>query len=202
MQNYWLSAPYGRNWLYLWSSQHVPAWQIAILVAGFFIFVWAGLLWIFGILSKRHAWILPIFAIGLGAPRWCQMLWSTSNIGLYVPWAGGPIASAFAGRSLWLWLGVLDAFQGVGFGMILLNTLTRFHIAFTLLAAQVLGSVATILARATAPNAIGPGDVFPDFSAGVTEGLGRPWFWIGLACQLAINVMAFFFFRKEQLAKP
>ncbi|KAJ9654948.1 hypothetical protein H2201_008910, partial [Coniosporium apollinis] len=169
VQNYWLSAPYGRNWLYLWSSQHVPAWQMAILVAVFFLGVWAGFLYIFGVLSNRYSWILPIFAIGLGAPRWCQMLWSTSNIGLYVPWAGGHVASAFAGRALWLWLGVLDAIQGVGFGMILLSTLTRFHIAFTLIAGQVLGSIATILARAFAPNKIGPGDVFPDFSAGFSE---------------------------------
>lgn len=202
IQNYWLSAPYGRNWLYLWSSQHVPAWQMAIVVAVFFLGVWAAFLYLFSILSSRHSWILPIFAIGLGAPRWCQMLWSTSNIGQYVPWAGGHAASAFAGRTLWLWLGVLDALQGVGFGMILLNTLTRFHIAFTVIAAQVIGSVATILARATAPNKIGPGDVFPDFSAGFGDGLSNPWFWIALVFQLSINVMCFFFYRKEQLAKP
>ena len=52
--------------------------------------------------------------MGLGAPRWAQMLWGVSGIGLYVPWAGGPVASAIAGRGLWLWLGVLDAVQGVG----------------------------------------------------------------------------------------
>lgn len=42
------------------------------------------------------------------------MLWGTSNIGAYVPWAGGGAASALVGRGLWLWLGVLDAIQGVG----------------------------------------------------------------------------------------
>ena len=52
--------------------------------------------------------------MGLGAPRWVQILWSTSNMGHYLPWAAGPVASAIAGRSLWLWLGVLDAVQGVG----------------------------------------------------------------------------------------
>src|ERR1700712_5595004 len=77
-----------------------------------------------------------------------------SNIGLYIPWAGGPVASALLGRILWLWLGVLDAVQGVGFGMILLQTLTRLHFTFTLIAAQVVGSLATIAARATAPNRI------------------------------------------------
>ena len=52
--------------------------------------------------------------MGLGAPRWAQILWSTSNMGAYLPWAAGPIASGLAGRALWLWLGVLDAVQGVG----------------------------------------------------------------------------------------
>jgi alpha-1,3-glucan synthase len=86
--------------------------------------------------------------------------------------------------------------------MILLNTLTRFHIAFTLVAAQVLGSIATILARATAPNKIGPGDVFPDFSGELSEGLSKVWFWVALAFQLSINLTCFLFYRKEQLSKP
>ena len=202
IQNYFLSAPYGRNWEYLWNSQHTSAWQVFLLVLLFFVGVWAAWLWLFAVLSKGHSWILPIFAIGLGAPRWCQLLWGTSNIGLYVPWAGSPVASTLAGRSLWLWLGVLDSLQGVGFGMILLQTLTRIHISFTLIAAQVLGSIATILARASAPNNIGPGDVFPDFSAGFADGLSKPWFWVALAFQLLICVGFFMFFRKEQLSKP
>jgi alpha-1,3-glucan synthase len=202
VQNYWLSAPYGRNWLYLWSSQHVPAWAIGLMVILFFGVLWAVILFFLGKASERHSWLLPIFAIGLGAPRWCQMLWSTSNIGLYVPWAGGAAASAIAGRSLWLWLGLLDLVQGVGYGMILLTTLTRFHIAFTLIAAQVLGSIATILGRATAPDRIGPGDVFPDFSSNVLQGLSQHWFWICLLFQLSTNVLCLMFFRKEQLAKP
>lgn len=202
IQNYWLSAPYGRNWLYLWSSQHLPAWGVAILVLVFFVGVWAGLLYLFSRLSTHHSWALPVFAMGLGAPRWAQMLWGTSNIGTYVPWAGGAVASAIAGRGLWLWLGVLDAVQGVGFGMILLQTLTRFHVLFTLIAAQVLGSIATILARATAPDRVGPGDVFPDFSAGAMPGLGKAWFWVALLMNLAVPVGFFMFFRKEQLSKP
>ena len=202
IQNFWLSAPYGRNWGFLWSSNAAKPWQIILLCIFFFIIVWAIFLWIFGILSKDHSWILPVFAIGLGAPRWCQMLWGTSGIGQYVPWAGGPIASALVSRSLWLWLGVLDALQGVGFGMILLQTLTRIHIAFTLIAAQVLGSIATMLARAVAPNNIGPGDVFPDFSGGFSSGLSKAWFWVALGMQLIICVGFFTFFRKEQLSKP
>ena len=97
---------------------------------------------------------------------------------------------------------MLDAVQGVGFGMILLQTLTRFHVFFTLIAAQVLGSIATILARATAPDKIGPGTVFPDFSSGAMPGLGKAAFWLGLLMNLAVPVGFFMFFRKEQLSKP
>ena len=114
IQNYWLSTPYGRNWIYLWSNETVPAWQIVILVLVFFVGIWIGFLFIFSHLSKSHSWILPVFAMGLGAPRWAQILWSNSNMGQYLPWTAGPVASAIAGRSLWLWLGVLDAVQGVG----------------------------------------------------------------------------------------
>ena len=202
IQNYFLSAPYGRNWAYLWSSTACPPYVIVLLVILFFVILWAGVLWIFAALSKDHSWILPIFAIGLGAPRWCQMFWGTSSFGQYIPWIGGPVASAVAGRSVWLWLGLLDTIQGCGFGMILLQTLTRVHVAFTLVAAQVLGSIATILARATAPNKIGPGEVFPDFSMGVAEGLGKAWFWIPLIFQIVICIGFFMFFRKEQLSKP
>ena len=120
LQNYFLSTPYGRNWAYLWSSNHAPIWAIALLVLLFFIIIWILFLLIFGQLSKSHSWILPIFAIGLGAPRWAQMLWGTSSLGLWMPWfPGGPVGGALAGRELWLWLGLLDSLQGVGFEMML-----------------------------------------------------------------------------------
>ncbi|MCJ1461113.1 Cell wall alpha-1,3-glucan synthase ags1, partial [Mycoblastus sanguinarius] len=185
IQNFFLSAPYGRNWEFLWSSDHASSWMIALLVVLFFIGVWALFLWVFSILSKDHSWILPVFAIGLGAPRWAQIWWGTSNIGQYVPWAGGYTSGALVSRALWLWLGVLDAMQGVGFGMILLQTLTRVHIAFTLLTAQVLGSIATICARAFSPNKIGPGPIHPDISGGISP-LWTPWFFIALSFNLLI----------------
>jgi alpha-1,3-glucan synthase len=38
--------------------------------------------------SKTHSWLMPIFAVGLGCPRWCQMLWGVSGVALYIPWGG------------------------------------------------------------------------------------------------------------------
>jgi alpha-1,3-glucan synthase len=201
IQNYFMSAPYGRNWTYLWSSELVPAWSIGVLVVVFFGVVWIALFAIFQRLSIEHSWILPIFAIGLGAPRWAQMLWGVSGMGLYVPWAATPAIGALLGRALWLWLGVLDALQGVGFGMILLQTMTRFHVAFTLTVAQVVGSIATIVARATAPDRLGPGSVFPNLALS-TDGLGNGVFWVALLLQGVVCVGFFAFFRKEQLFKP
>ena len=201
IQNYFLSAPYNRNWRYLWSSQHASGWSIFLLLLVFFVGVWGLGLYLLAMLSKKHSWVIPIFAVGLGAPRWAQMLWGTSNLGFYVPW-GSLATGALLGRTLWLWLGVLDALQGVGFGMILLQTLTRFHIAFVLIAAQAVGSLTTILARATAPNRIGPGDVFPDFAIDYGAGLAKGWFWTALLLQIVICVGFLAFFRKEQLFKP
>lgn len=149
VQNIFLSAPYGRNWSYLWSSKHAPGWAIFLLVLLFFVVVWVVLLFLFGHLTTTHSWFIPIFAIGLGAPRWCQILWSNSDIGQYLPWAGGPIASALLGRSLWLWLGVLDSIQGIGFGMIILQTMVRFHCSFALMLGQIVGAIATIVSPNT-----------------------------------------------------
>jgi alpha-1,3-glucan synthase len=73
---------------------------------------------------------------------------------------------------------------------------------------QIIGSICVMVARATAPNRIGPESVFPD--AGTwdfqSSGLkGSPMasapFWVALACQLIIVVGYFWFYRKEQLGK-
>lgn len=88
-----------------------------------------------------------------------------------------------------------------GFGMILLQTLTRFHVLFVLIAAQVLGSAATMVARATAPDKVGPGSVFPNLCVNPREGLSQAWFWVALMFQLAVPVGFAVFFRKEQLSK-
>lgn len=124
LQGYWLSTNYGRNWTFLWSSRVAPVWALILLILFFFVVVWATSLFILGKLSKSHTWIIPIFAIALGAPAWCQMLWGISGIGNHIPWLG-PVAGALFSRGIWLWLGTLAALQNVGFGMILLMTLTR-----------------------------------------------------------------------------
>jgi alpha-1,3-glucan synthase len=202
LQNYFLSSPYGRNWFFLFSSQHVSTGAVLGLAFGFLIGGWGICLSWFAFISKRHPWWLPVFAIGLGAPRWAQMLWGTSSFGLFLPWAGSDVVSALVSRCLWLWLGLLDAIQNTGIGLILLLTLTRIHVSVTLMIAQSLGSIATMVARASAPNKLGPGDVFPDFSMGLGAGLAKPLFWVALLAQLAICIGFLKFFRKEQISKP
>lgn len=67
-----LFQPYGRNWSFLWNVP-IPKWQILILVITFFVGVWGAMLLILTHFSKTHTWLLPVFAVGLGAPRWCQV---------------------------------------------------------------------------------------------------------------------------------
>ncbi|OBZ75598.1 Cell wall alpha-1,3-glucan synthase mok13 [Grifola frondosa] len=130
----------------------------------------------------------------------------TSSLALYIPWAGH--AGPYLGICLWLWLGVLDAIQGVGLGMILLQTLSRLHVCATLAFAQIIGSICVMVARATAPNRIGPESVFPDAASwDFQDGLkGSPLasapFWVALICQIVIVIGYFWFYRKEQLARP
>ncbi|KAI8457791.1 hypothetical protein BY996DRAFT_4577963 [Phakopsora pachyrhizi] len=201
LRDYWLSGPYGRNWSFLWKGQSLPTWVTIMMVFFFFVIVWTAIMKILSDASRRHTWLLPIFAVGLGAPRWCQMLWGTSSVALYIPWAGR--AGPYIGTSVWLWLGVLDAVQGVGLGMILLQTLSRVHVAATLCLAQIIGATAVIAARATAPNRIGPGNVFPDLglwdpSGRLNESPVANWeFWVALACQLVIVAGYLVLFRRE-----
>jgi alpha-1,3-glucan synthase len=187
--------------MFLWSSQHVTYWQVALLVILFFVVVWIFVLWGLAAMSKSHSWLLPILAVGLGAPRWAQMWWGVSGMASWLPWTNGYVASALVSRSLWLWLGLLDTLQNIGIGMILLSTMTRIHVAFTLISAQAAGSVMTAIARACAPNNVGPGPIFPNALIGISA-IANGWFWIGLLLNLGICAGFFLFFRKEQLSKP
>ena len=201
IQNFFLSSQYGRSWMFLWSSQHLEYWHVVVLVAFFFIVVWIVLLSGFSYMSKSHSWLLPILAVGLGAPRWAQIWWGVSGMGAWLPWANGYVASALASRALWLWLGLLDTIQNIGIGMMLLSTMTRIHVAFTLISAQACGAIMTAIARACAPNNVGPGPVFPNALIGFSV-LANGWFWVGLILNCGICIGFFMFFRKEQLSKP
>ncbi|KAK4466054.1 family 5 putative glycoside hydrolase family 13/Glycosyltransferase [Cladorrhinum samala] len=201
IQNYWMSSNYGRSWRFLWTTAHAEPWQILLLIILFFGVIWIGLFAQLAYMSKEHSWIFPVLAIGLGAPRWAQIFWGVSGVGTSLPWTISPVGGALLSRALWLWLGVLDALQGTGVGMMLLQTTTRFHNNFALVAAQVLGSAATAIGRATAPNAVGPGPVFPNLALSLS-GLGNAWFWVCLIMQIGICVAFGTFFRKEQLSKP
>ncbi|KPI40742.1 Cell wall alpha-1,3-glucan synthase mok11 [Cyphellophora attinorum] len=200
LQCFWLSTNYTRNWMFLWSSNSAPKYAVALLVIIFFGFFWFGLMAALINLSKRHAWIVPIFAISLGAPRWCQMLWSLSGVGNNIPWAATPALGALLSRAIWLWLGVLDGIQGVGMGAMLLMSLTRVHTLFTLILAQMAGAAVTMLARAIAPHRTGPLPVFPNLAA--AELRMGVWFWVGLVCQLLVCVGFLKLYRKSQLQKP
>lgn len=62
-----------------------------------------------------------------------------------------------------------------------------------------------MVARATAPNKVGPESVFPDAAKwDFSDGLkGSPMasapFWIAMICQIVIVIGYFWFYRKEQL---
>lgn len=202
IQNYFLSSVYGRNWFFLFSSSAIPTWAVVLLALGFFVIGWCVILFVLAKFSESHPWMFPMFSVGLGAPRWAQMFWGISRIGLWLPWAGSAAAGAVLSRMVWLWLGLLDGIQGAGIGMILMLTLTRVHVCAAIVAAQVLGSIATIAGRASAPDNLGPGPVFPDLSEGAGHVLGSAWFWVVLLLQLGICVGYFKFFRKEQVSKP
>jgi len=63
-----------------------------------------------------------------------------------------------------------------------LQTLKKIHIAVILIVAQILGTLITLLAKATAPDRYRPEDVFQDFSTGVGAASGgrcnRDFNWV------------------------
>lgn len=151
------------------------------------------MLWGFSIFTKSHSWLLPILAVGVGAPRWAQIWWAVSGMGTWLPWTNGYIASALISKSLWLWLGVLDTIQSVGIGIILLSTMTTVHIAFPLLMAQVIGTAMTAISRGVSPSKLGPGPIFPNVLVDI-HNMYNAWFWIGLTLNGFVCIGFFMFF--------
>lgn len=104
------------------------------------------------------------------------MLWGTSSLALYIPWAG--TAGPYLGISLWLWLGVLDAVQGVGLGMILLQV----FLTDVLLSSM---EILRIGIDTIPPSCLRHPRFLPDHWLNLCHGCSRnctesPWTWYGL----------------------
>lgn len=176
----------------------------------FFVGVWTLIMYALHRATKTNSWAASIFAVGLGTPRWCQMLWSLSGesapskpgvaakavtgMGLYLPWlhrSGAPWLGGYFSIGLWLWLGTLDAVQGVGIGIMLLRlfrslslleykvltspteTLSRQHVGAAIAASQVVGVAVVMAAKRTWPFIAS--EVFPNFAfLGTDSPVGSP----------------------------
>jgi alpha-1,3-glucan synthase len=197
IKTYVLSGVFGRNMSFLWT--HPLDNRTTLYIALIFQAIGLVCLVFMAYKSNTHSWLLPIFAVGLLSPRWSQMALSTSLIGFYLPWSGdlGP----YVGVSLWLWLGVMDMIQSSGLIIMLLQTLTRIHVVPVLVVGQSLGAAVQMIAKLTAPNRNGPGDIFPAFSSDIGP-LKSPLFWLGWISQVFISLGFLFWFRREQLSKP
>ena len=200
LSNFWLALPYSASWNYLYSSKFLRPIDLALMILFFFVVIWVFIMLALRWLTVTHTWVPVIFAIGTIAPRYFAEFWAVSTIGQYVPWAS-PSGSAFLGRGLWLWLTVLDSCQGVGYGIMLLQTLIRDHVAFTLICAQIIGAFTTIIAK-------GAGIPFDRYLINLSawspdQGLGpwsSAWFWVCLASQLVIPIGFLTLYRTSQLA--
>ncbi|WBW72795.1 prospore membrane alpha-1,3-glucan synthase Mok12 [Schizosaccharomyces osmophilus] len=199
LSNYWLAVPYGQAWRFFWNTSHTPFWGIVVLLLIFFIAVWIIVLYGIKFLSLNNVWFPVIFGLGLLCPRWCLEFWSSSGLGLNLPWAGriAPVLT----KLIWLYLALWDGIQGIGIGVMLLQTLARDHVAFTLMLSQVVSSLTIMVAKPTIPVS---DKVFPNLGAwNPSEGPGpcsSPCFYIALICQIIAIGGLFYYYRKSQLA--
>lgn len=199
---FWLSGLYGRNWSFLWTQPLSPFATLG-MVLFFYGPLWGGLLWVLSKYSSRHSWFVCVFAVGLISPRWAQIMWSTSSLGTSLAWASN--AGAYLSLGLFLWLALLDSIQQIGLSMMLLQTLTRIHVAGCLVCIQVLGSFAYMMSRL---SPLRPFDIFPNVGLwdwnDDAENLFTTWifFWSVLVCQVVGSLGYLFWFRQEQLARP
>ncbi|EPX72019.1 alpha-1,3-glucan synthase [Schizosaccharomyces octosporus yFS286] len=203
-QNFWMSSLISHGWRFFWNSELTVLWKVIVMMICFLVFLWVGLLALLGKLSNTHTWLIPVLGLGFGGIKWLHVFWGTSNIGFFLPWAG--ISGAYLGRALWLWLGVLDSIQGIGCGLILLQTLSRRHVTNTLLIAQVIGASVTLLASAISPTKTGPGNVFPDITAYTTvdgvKPIANAAFWICLCVNVILCGVYLKCFHKENINRP
>ncbi|KAJ3211621.1 Cell wall alpha-1,3-glucan synthase ags1 [Entophlyctis luteolus] len=198
LQNFFLSGPLGRVMTFLWSQGAILSAVETWIIAAIFVFIiWPLVLGSVGYLTRTHSWVIPIFGAGMISPRWALTMWTTSGISL----GYSTIFShaVLANIVMWLWLSLCDAVQQVGFGMMLLQSLTRTHVGGALLVAQFFGAIGAMLSRAFAPDSLGPGPVFPNIS--LHFGIGG-WFWGVLVLQFVIALSLIFVYRFEQLSKP
>jgi alpha-1,3-glucan synthase len=181
IKGFWMSSTYSRNWKFLWASVQAPPWAIGLLILLFYVVLWSIAVLALARLSKRHSWLIPIFAISLGAPDWCQMLWGVSGMGNSIPWAGF-VEGALLSRSAWLWMGLLASLQNLGYGMMLMMTMTRLHITFVLVMSQMIGSCVTVFAQLGAPQSKVVSNVYANVAA---DPSATPWFWLSLGFKYA-----------------
>ena len=87
---------YGRNWMFLWSVP-IPKLAILGLIFTFFIIVWGMMLWVLTYFSKTHTWLLPVFAVGLGAPRCCQVGSAEKELWLHFHHVSDAMGDVFIG---------------------------------------------------------------------------------------------------------
>jgi alpha-1,3-glucan synthase len=189
---FWLAGLYGRTFKFLWTLP-LTLFEIIGMILFFYVFLWTCLLWVLGSQSQTHSWIVSVFSVGLVSPRWAQLFWVTSSLGTSLAWASQ--AGTFLSLSLFLWLGMLDSLQQIGFGMMLTQTLTRVHVAGCLMNVQVIGSIVLMISRWLNVKA-------SSLFTNVVLLDGSIWFWVVLMIQFLSSFGFLIFFRREQLSRP
>ncbi|CAB40008.1 spore wall alpha-1,4-glucan synthase, meiotic Mok14 [Schizosaccharomyces pombe] len=203
-QNFWMSTLISQAWRFFWGSKLTKLWKIVVMTVSFLVGAWLIIFYVLRKLSNKHTWMVPVLGLGFGAIKWMHVFWGTSNVGIFLPWAG--IAGPYLSRALWLWLGILDSIQGIGNGLILLQTLSRRHVTNTLMISQLAGSATSILARFVSPTKTGPANVFPDLTGYTPVDRAKPVanapFWICLILNVALCIMYLRCYHRENISRP
>jgi alpha-1,3-glucan synthase len=121
----------------------------AVATVGAFLILLPTFLALLYYLSRTHTWALPMFSAGhsLDGARPSGPLLALART------CSGLVQLGHTSRLLFgFGLGVLDGIQGVGIGIMLLQTLSRVHVAAALFALQIVGSTTILIAHACAPH--------------------------------------------------